>query len=222
MNISAQLLPLPVADLQMVYYPTKEQRFLEFQDNIINSKRSQPLQQEHDYYCDDSNLYECCSDANEVSRTFPLLCNDNDSGSASSLSSLDSTDSLSFGVSWAPQVVREVHYRPRLSDCEKRQLFYKCSDYHRFRQTYKDQLLKAGMERRKNAKQMKNKERAEEEDILHNTTPLTWIVNKVHNYFTASASKPSSQPRGKAVESRSISTNKDLHLELLIDTLYLF
>ena len=47
----------------------------------------------------------------------------------------------SSSVSWAPDVVRAVHCRPRLSDEEKIEIFYNSSDYRRFREErYIEQL----------------------------------------------------------------------------------
>ena len=144
-----------------------------------------------------------------------LFCTE-DSDSASSITSQDSSDSLCATVTWASEIVQDVRYRPKTSTTDKNQLYYNSTDFSRFRQTYKEQLIKVAVEKRRQDREEKKRQ---EQSSLE--SPLSWVVNTVHNYFTIStASGPTSSSIGAALSRTKI--GKEMHLEILVDTLYLF
>ncbi len=154
---------------------------------------------------------------------------ESDAGSSSSLSSIDSTDSLSSRVSWSPKLVDKVHYRPVLSHHEKDKLFYTCSDYIIFRRLYKEHLIHASMERkrRKTRELVEVLQKDEPQDNITTQdefliAPLTWLVNSVYNFFwsleSSSGVKNDVQETGRM--QRAIPPI--VEVELLVDTMYLF
>ena len=148
---------------------------------------------------------------------------------------------ISSMVRWAPDLVREVHCRPRLSDHERNLSFYNCSDYRRFRQRYRNHmLLKAIIEKRRRVRERQKQQQrkladtpliAEERKyhILEET--FTWILNNIYAFFADVTSSESSGQSNitsafpgynVAGVSKNPVRKKDLHLELLVDTLYLY
>jgi len=163
---------------------------------------------------------EWYSASSEVSPTPSLLCDD-DSDSGSSLSSQDSSDSLSSRVSWASDIIQDVHYRPKLTNLEKNQQFYSGSDYQQFRHSYKCQLFKAAKARKVQEAEEQEEQASRREQSRQETTPLSWLVNSLHSYLSRRAPE-GCEERSQERNMNRTSIGKELHIELLVDTLYLF
>jgi len=177
-------------------------------ENKMQALKEMPQEQDKDQNCD---RYYFPDDIDPPS----LFCTE-DSDSASSITSQDSSDSLCTTVTWASEIVQDVRYRPKTSSTDKNQLYYNSTDFSRFRQTYKEQLIKIAVEKRR---QDRDEKRRQEQSSLE--TPLSWVVNKVHNYFSIStASGPTSSSTASTISRKKL--GKEMHLEMLVDTLYLF
>ncbi len=175
---------------------------------------------------------------------------DSDSGSsASSLTSSESNDSLSSRVSWSPTLIAKVHYRPTISSHDKDKLFYNCSDYILFRQSYKEHLMQVRLEKKRKLREEAQKESEggttrsggvlpqasqeeqpqtfSKEDSPHSyhddATPFTWIVNRIQNifFYETPIHSTSSSPLHRVTNAEKKKRGA-LDIETLVDTLYLF
>eukprot|EP00979_Chaetoceros_neogracilis_P012307 scaffold3215_cov248-Chaetoceros_neogracile.AAC.1 len=124
--------------------------------------------------------------------------------------SVSSSDSLCRTVTWASEIVQEIRYIPKTScTSEKMILFYNSADYSRFRQNYKEFLFKNAIESRRRDREEKWRK---EEQSSYET--ISWVVNKVHNYLYSQNCWCTGITPAK--------TKSDVHLDMLVDTLYLF
>ena len=142
-----------------------------------------------------------------------LLSQDDDFDTASSISSQDSAE-LEYRVSWAAEIVQEVRYRPRTHFADVRDLHYTKADYAQFRQEYKNTLIRNRLEEKRIKREQERKMRENQE------TPISWLVNLVHNHFVSEGESSTKQTTiGKQIQSHK---PKEVHIELLVDTLYIF
>ncbi|GFH56305.1 predicted protein [Chaetoceros tenuissimus] len=143
-----------------------------------------------------------------------LLSQDDDLDTASSISSQDSDEQLEYRVTWANEIVKEIRYRPKTHFADVSDLHYTKSDYSKFRQAYKEELIRTRLEQ-------KRIKREEERKMRENQgTPISWLVNLVHSQFVGE----SSTSKTNATISNAIQSHKpkEVQIELLVDTLYIF
>lgn len=142
-----------------------------------------------------------------------LLSQDDDIDTASSISSQDSAE-LEYRVSWATEIVQEIRYRPRTHFADVRDLHYTKADYAHFRQEYKEQLIRTRLEEKRIKREEEKKRRENQE------TPISWLVNLVHSHFASEGESSTKQTTiCKQIQSHK---PKEVQIELLVDTLYIF
>lgn len=142
-----------------------------------------------------------------------LLSQDDDLDTASSISSQDSAE-LEYRVTWANEIVQEVRYRPKTHFADVSELHYSKSDFAKFRQAYKEELIRNRLEQNRIKREEERKQRENQE------TPISWLVNLVHTHFVSEGESSTKQTTiSKAIQSHK---PKEVQIELLVDTLYIF
>ncbi len=146
-------------------------------------------------------------------------------------------DGAPLRVSWAPEVVTDVRFRPRTSAEDKTTFFYTSADQQRFRQEYKMQIRAVQRMRREQYERSRQQQQQrvteaqqeEPEEITSSTTsessqhllnnPLSGFINLMSTYL----SRPSSPTQEQSNENQStMSRISNLETAVLVDTLYLF
>lgn len=162
------------------------------------------------------DLRSCLLSQDQESASSLLSQDDDDLDTASSISSQESVE-LEYRVSWATEIVQEVRYRPRTHYADVCDLHYTKADYQQFRQEYKEQLIRTRLEEKRIKREEERKNRENQE------TPISWLVNMFHSRLVSSEGESSSSKQQTSLASAIQShAPKEVQIELLVDTLYIF